>query len=115
MLTDEQRQQCVNQFRALFHAELDGDAVFIEAKHKASGESVLLACIKREIIVPPRVLGGEASVAEQVIPIFQFVDPSGPNPYEAPDGIEDIPATSIVLPAGGVAVLRDASDGPAQG
>lgn len=97
MFTDQQKQNYVNQLTAFMHANVDGEVVLVEARHKALGIEVLLGCIERMVTIPPRVMGGEATYAKQIVPIFQFVDPEGDNPYESMEAdIAEVPESPIL-------------------
>lgn len=98
MFNEEQKVEYLGQLRAFLHAQVDGSLALIEAKHKTTGESVILACIVREVEVPPRLLGGIPTVGEQIVPIFQFVNPRAENPYESADPKMQAAASGIVLP-----------------
>lgn len=115
MLTEKFKQELVGQMLAFIHAHVDGHIALIEAIHKESGKSVLLACLVRQQIIPPLIMGGEPSTTEQFVPIFQFVDPHAPNPYvsEDPDVAEVAP--SSILVADPHAAARDALAATHQG
>lgn len=115
MLTEQQKEEYVGQLRAFMHADVDGAVALIEARHKATGEPVLLACIVREVSIPPRIMGGMPTIGEQIVPIFQFVDPHAPNPYESLDkDLAEVPESPIAL-ADATERLRIARDAASEG
>lgn len=99
MLTDTQKQEFLGQLIAFMHANVDNHLAMIEAKVKATGDDALLMCIVRDVNVPPLVMGGEPRIEQQIVPIFQFIDPHKPNPYVSADpSITEVAESSIVTP-----------------
>lgn len=102
MFTEAQKHVYLGQLNAFLHAHVDGALSLLEAKVKATGESVILACIVQQVIEPPRLMGGTPTPGERIIPIFQFVNPTADNPYESADPQMQplaMPTTSgLVLP-----------------
>jgi hypothetical protein len=82
MMNEQMKALLLDQFKAFQHAIVDDAIVLIEARRKHDGKEVLVACMKLEVTVPPRVMGGEPTKAEQMIPMMEFVDPMlTENPY----------------------------------
>lgn len=101
-LTPTQQATYLAHLKAFLHAEVDGQIALVEAKRKDDGRAVSVACIVEYVQVPPRVLGGEATTAQKLVPIFEFVDPTLPNPYDPRDTdlvVEPPKSSVIVLPA----------------
>lgn len=109
MLTEQQKQEYLGQLVQFLHAHVDNEISLIEAKRKDNGKDVLIACVTREITVPPLVMGGLPTTSQQVIPVFEFVDPHEKEmPYTPQDpDVADIAPTAVLTtdPAAAVRAL----------
>jgi hypothetical protein len=98
MLNDQLKALLLDQFKAFQHAIVDDAIVLVEARRKSDGKDVLIACMKLEVTIPPRVMGGEPTKGEQMIPMMEFIDPMlAENPYLPADAeLVEIKETGLV-------------------
>lgn len=82
-------------FNSLMHAAIDGNIAFVPARNKLTGRDVMLLCFVNTKQHPPLIIGGQARIVEERVPVCEFTmndalavyDPivDAPAPAEAPD------------------------------
>lgn len=115
MLNEQMKALLLDQFKAFQHAIVDDAVVLIEARRKHDGKEVLVACMKVEVTIPPRVMGGEPTKGEQLIPMMEFVDPLlSENPYLPADTeLVELKETGLIDRDGNSITRKVSPDAPA--
>ena len=93
---------------ALLHAAVDGNVRIIEARHKATSEPCVLLCFVNRVKLPPLIIGGSERLAEQIVPVFEFII-GDPTALYTPV-VEPPPADNVVQLR--PATKQESSDGP---
>lgn len=79
-------------FNSLMHAAIDGNIAFVPARNKLTGRDVMLLCFVNTKQHPPLIIGGQARIVEERVPVCEFTMGDAMQVYEP---IMDAPAAPV--------------------